>query len=121
MKQIKFKNLIKDMKSCEQTQGQSVLEHGISVKNYTFDLINHLKYNTPLKYDWKLPDWLYENKDLFINNLPSDKTIKYYTVLHDGGKPYCVEVDMEKNISQVMLKYHTKYSVRFSMIKQHPN
>ena len=81
------------MKSCEQTQGQSVLEHGISVKNYTFDLINHLKYNTPLKYEWKLPDWLYENKDLFINNLPSDKTIKYYTVLHDCGKPYCVEID----------------------------
>ena len=95
MKQIKFKNLIKDMKSCEQTQGQSVLEHGISVKNYTFDLINHLKYNTPLKYEWKLPDWLYENKDLFINNLPSDKTIKYYTVLHDCGKPYCAEVDKD--------------------------
>lgn len=79
------------MKDCEQTKGQSVLQHGISVKNYTFDLINHLRFNTPLKYSWKLPDWLYQNKDLILSNLPSDKTLKYYTILHDCGKPYCLE------------------------------
>jgi hypothetical protein len=44
------------MTECEQTKGQSVLEHDISVKNYLFDLINHLRSNTPLKYEWKLPD-----------------------------------------------------------------
>ena len=81
------------MKNCDQTKGQSVLQHGISVKNYTFDLINHLKYGTPLKYEWKLPDWLYENKDLILSNLPSDRTLKYYTILHDCGKPYCLEID----------------------------
>lgn len=93
MKQITFNKLIKDMKDCEQTKGQSVLQHGISVKNYTFDLINHLRFNTPLKYEWVLPDWLYENKDLILSNLPSDKTLKYYTILHDCGKPYCLEYD----------------------------
>jgi len=81
------------MKDCEQTKGQSVLQHGISVKNYTFDLINYLRFNTPLKYEWVLPDWLCENKDLILSNLPSDKTLKYYTVLHDCGKPYCLEYD----------------------------
>jgi len=81
------------MKSCEQTKGQSVLRHGLSVKNYTFDLINHLRKGTPLKYEWIIPDWLYENKDLILSNLPSDKTLRYYTILHDCGKPYCLHVD----------------------------
>jgi hypothetical protein len=83
------------MKLCEQTKDQSVLQHGISVKNYTFDLINHLRYNTPLKYEWSIPDWLYQNKQLILSNLPSDKTLKYYTILHDCGKPYCLEYDSE--------------------------
>ena len=83
------------MKDCEQTKGQSVLQHGISVKNYTFDLINHLRFGTPLKYDWKLPDWVYEHKDLILSDLPSDKVLKYYTVLHDCGKPYCLTIDDE--------------------------
>lgn len=33
------------MKQCDQTKGQSVLQHGISVKNYLFDLLNHLRNN----------------------------------------------------------------------------
>lgn len=95
MRQVTFKQLIRDMKDCEQTKGQSVLQHGISVKNYTFDLLNHLRFGTPLKYEWKLPDWLYEHKDLILSNLPSDKVLKYYTILHDCGKPYCLEIDDE--------------------------
>lgn len=37
------------MKECEQAKGQSVLDHGISVKNWTFDLINHLRNGDELK------------------------------------------------------------------------
>ncbi len=77
------------MKNCEQTKGQSVFQHGISVKNYLFDLINHLRHGTPLKYNWKLPDWLYDNKDLLLSSLPNDKILKRYAILHDCGKPYC--------------------------------
>ena len=83
------------MKNCEQTQGQSVMQHGISVKNYTFDIINHLKFGTPLKYEWRLPDCVYENKDTILSNLPSDKVLKLYTILHDCGKPYCLEIDSD--------------------------
>lgn len=95
MKQITFNQLIKDMRKTEQTKGQSVLEHGLSVRNYTFDLINHLRYNTPLNFDWILPDWVYTNKELILSNLPDDKIIKYYTILHDCSKPYCLKVDDE--------------------------
>ena len=93
MMQITKQELIQKMSECEQTKGQSVLEHGISVKNYLFDLINHLRSNTPLQYEWKLPDWVLENKDLLLSSLPDDETLELYTVYHDCGKPFCLEID----------------------------
>jgi len=83
------------MKKCEQTKGLSVLDHGFSVKNYLFDIINHLRTGDKLKYDWVLPDWLYTNKDLILSSLPDDKTIKLYTVFHDCGKPFCLTIDSD--------------------------
>lgn len=81
------------MKSCPQTETQSVLDHGISVKNYLFDIINHLRHDTPLKYEWVLPTWVLENKDLILSNLPDDETLRLYTTYHDCGKPFCLEID----------------------------
>ena len=81
------------MKSCEQTKGMSVLEHGISVKNYLFDLIDHLRNGTPLKYEWLLPNWIKENSDFLLSKLPDDKTLSLYTKYHDCGKPFCLEID----------------------------
>jgi len=83
------------MKNCEQTKGQSVLQHGESVRDYLFDLINHLRSGEPLKYDWKLPDWLFENKDLILSSLPDDETLELYTKFHDCGKPFCLTIDNE--------------------------
>ena len=68
------------MKSCPQSKTQSVLDHGLSVKNYLFDLINHMRTGSPLKYQWILPDWIYENKDQILSSLPDDETLKLYTV-----------------------------------------
>jgi hypothetical protein len=81
------------MKNCEQTKGQSVLQHGESVRDYLFDLINHLRSGTPLKYDWRLPDWIFENKDLILSSLPDDETLELYTKFHDCGKPFCLTID----------------------------
>lgn len=83
------------MKNCEQTKGMSVLQHGESVKDYLFDLINHLRSGTPLKYDWRLPNWIFENKDLILSSLPDDETSELYTVYHDCGKPFCLTIDDE--------------------------
>lgn len=93
--QISKWDLFKKLKECKQTETQNVLEHGISVKNYLFDLISHLEFGSPLKYEWKLPDWILDNKDLIINSLPSKKTLKLYTILHDIGKPFCLTIDVE--------------------------
>lgn len=81
------------MKNCEQTKGQSVLQHGESVRDYLFDLINHLRSGTPLKYDWRLPDWIFENKDFHPSSLPDDETLELYTKFHDCGKPFCLTID----------------------------
>lgn len=70
-----FKQLIIDMRNCKQTKGQSVLQHGLSVKDYTFDIINHLKYGTTLKYEKNAKEYQIKivspSGDIFgpINNL----------------------------------------------------
>lgn len=94
--QITKDELLKAMKNCEQTKGQSVLQHGESVRDYLFDLINHLRSGTSLKYDWILPDWLFENKDLILTSLPDDETLELYTTYHDCGKPFCLTIDEGK-------------------------
>ena len=83
------------MQSCEQSKGFSTLEHGKSVKNYLFDLINHLRNNELLKYEWKIPEWVIENKEFILTNLVDDKTLGLYTEYHDCGKWACLEVDSE--------------------------
>ena len=83
------------MMSCEQTKGMTVLEHGMSVKNYLNDLISHLRDKTPLKYQWKLPEWVLENSEFILSKLPDEKTMHLYTTYHDCGKPFCLEVDSD--------------------------
>lgn len=102
------------MKSCRQTKNQSILEHGFSVKNHLFDLTSFLEKGTPLKFSWKLPSWLLENKDLILSNLPSKQTLKLYTVFHDIGKPFCHTIDTEgkshfPNHSKVSYEVFNKY------------
>ena len=107
MKQITKLELIEMMKNCEQTKGQSVLDHGISVKNYLFDLINHLRTGDKLEYDWVLPDWIYSEKDLILSSIPDDDTLELYTTYHDCG------MLMVRDTFLIMLKYHIKFSNKF--------
>ena len=79
------------MKNTPQTDTQSVWQHGQSVRNYMFDLLDHLEKGTPLTYDWKLPSWIYD--PILLENLPDRQTLELYTVYHDCGKPYCLTYD----------------------------
>lgn len=103
------------MRTCEQTKGQSVLEHGLSVKRKTFELLDHLEKGVPLKSDWNIPDWIYTNKKYILDNLVDRKTIKEYTILHDCGKPYCIQYDDEgkrhfPNHAQVSADVYSSFS-----------
>lgn len=92
---LTYEQLIKDMKACEQTKGMSVLDHGSMVRDYYHDLYFHLYEDTDLRYEWKLPNWLLENKQFIINELCNDYVMQEYMIMHDCGKPYCKTVDEE--------------------------
>ena len=89
----RIKQIVHDMNNCFQFETQNILDHGISVKNYAFDLLAHLREGTPLKNEWKLPAWVYEHKDLILSSLTDDYTLEKYLIFHDLGKPYCRTVD----------------------------
>jgi len=80
----KLKNLIREMRQCEQTPGQSVLDHGWSVRNHAMDLLGGRSL-----YEWKIPDWF--PLDLKFDAYVLDK----YTIFHDCGKPNCRIIDKE--------------------------
>jgi len=81
-----------------QNKDQSVLEHGESVRDHLFDLLDHLQYGESLKYDWKIPSWIYEYKYLILDKIYDRFTLEEYTVYHDCGKPYCKTVDAEGKV-----------------------
>jgi hypothetical protein len=84
---LTLEKVILDMLSTQQTDTQNVLEHGLSVNKYFNDLIGKQEL------EWKLPNWFIDNKEFILNNLHSPENIKEYQILHDIGKPYCIEID----------------------------
>lgn len=87
---ITFQELAVAMIKCEQTQGQSVYQHGISVNQHLEELIYSL--DSPSK-DWKIPNWANQYRDELLANLHDKDTISKYTIYHDCGKPFCLEID----------------------------
>lgn len=89
---LTFEEIAQAMLKCEQTQGQSVYQHGVSVKHY-FDTLTHtLDISAPLP-NWKIPSWLETYKDKILCNLHDREIISMYLLFHDSGKPFCREVD----------------------------
>lgn len=81
------------MQRCFQTKGVSILDHGLMVENILFsDLIPFLK-SEKLVLDYKIPDWLSNNKQKILFSLPSEYTLRKYTRFHDIGKPWCSTID----------------------------
>lgn len=81
------------MKLCEQTTGLSVLAHGESVHHYYLDLRNHVLDGSPLRFDWKIPDWL-RAPALWAARL-DEAVLSEYQIYHDNGKPFCLEIDAD--------------------------
>ena len=93
---MNFKDLIVSMIKCEQTAGQSVYQHGLSVYNYFEDLMYSL--DNDLLNDWKIPEFLQIYKNEILSNLYSKEIINRYTLFHDCGKPYCRIIDDEGKV-----------------------
>jgi hypothetical protein len=84
--QRKFE-IIEAMESTLQTEGQNMIQHGESVRDHLFDLINFLRdpHYRP-KYQWRYPQWLLHN---------AQNLLEKYAFWHDCGKPFCKIVDSE--------------------------
>ena len=60
--------------------------------------MDHLRNGSPLKYEWKMPEWIYEHKDFILANLMDDNIVNEYQIYHDCGKPYCRTVDADGRV-----------------------
>jgi hypothetical protein len=80
------------MQQCYQTEGQSVYQHGVSVKEHLVQLIDFLHLGK-IEGNWKLPDWMYEYRYQLKGKLLSKEIIEEYAIFHDCGKPYCLIID----------------------------
>jgi hypothetical protein len=88
-----FDEMAAEMLKCEQTEGQSVFQHGQAVAETISLLISSLKSNTkPPEGHWKLPDWFYEYRVQILESMHSEENVQLYAMYHDCGKPYSVEI-----------------------------
>ena len=87
------------MEACEQTQGQSVYQHGISVSEHLADLITLLKtgssYERCSPNSFKYPDWFHVYRNDLLGRLLPEDILTKYAIFHDCGKPYCLTIDAE--------------------------
>lgn len=83
------------MRQTEQTKGMNVLAHGLQVARYFDDIYQHITQQRPLRYDWKLPEWVYS--PILWQSLLPIAVLRRYHIYHDAGKPYCRTVDEEGN------------------------
>lgn len=84
---MKIKKYIKAMKENYQIiDKQTVLEHGVSVKNNFIELLTKINKN-----DDSIPIELKSND--FLKLLYPLCILKRYMIFHDIGKPYCKTID----------------------------
>ena len=75
------------MMSCQQSQHQTILQHGFAVATKFKELI------TGQTEGWQLPPWFADNRDFLLSRLPNLELLETYHIYHDCGKPYCRRVD----------------------------
>jgi peptidyl-tRNA hydrolase len=85
------RRLVEDMRGCEQSPGLTVLQHGLMVRDHYRDLMDHLRYGSPLRGKWKLPEWIRDPR--LLEDLPSDEVMADYHVFHDCSKPIVLQID----------------------------
>lgn len=85
------------MSQCEQTPGQTILGHGVSVHKFYEDLYWHLISGHSLALEWRLPEWITDPRitSRLTARLTAPCQLRPYHVYHDCGKPFVRTVDEE--------------------------
>lgn len=94
-RETKIRKLSALMESCPQTEGQNVLQHGRSVREHYFTLLDHINGEVSLDdaSNWRIPEWIDENLLTIKENLLPRYVMDRYLTLHDCGKPAVRTVD----------------------------
>lgn len=110
-KRLKRKfEVVEAMEDAEQMSGQNMVQHGESVKEHLFDLLQFLRDPHYLyQKQWRFPLWLTAYGKKLQEKLPPDHILEKYTLWHDCGKPFCREVDAE---GKVHYPNHAQVSAR---------
>lgn len=90
-----FDQMVLAMLNTEQTEGQSVYQHGMSVCNHLFALVEHLRGGSLDQDHWRLPKWFVEHGRSLLTKLWPDDKVRLYAIYHDCGKPFCRVIDEE--------------------------
>lgn len=80
------------MESCQQTDTQTIYQHGENIAQCIQRIFDYLDGKDALS-DWKIPKWLETNKDKIKSKLLDRKIILEYALFHDCGKPFCLQLD----------------------------
>ncbi len=97
------------MQSCEQTPGQTILQHGLSVWSHLNELLLFLDGQPLDQTRWKVPLWLSEHRELLRSLVLPESILQEYATFHDCGKPRCKEVDSQ---GRVHFPNHAEVSCR---------
>lgn len=93
----------------------SILQHGILVSQYFLDIYSHLQFNSTLQNNWKIPQFIYENKDIILDYLLPIGILSTYQIYHDIGKPFCKTYEINnKNIYH----FHNHSNISANTYKQ---
>lgn len=92
-------DLIDAMNSCEQFPGQTIFQHGQSVRDHLLDLVELIGNPgwTPER-EWKYPEWVFKYSKQLLGCLLDKYTLEKYTIFHDAGKHLVKSVDEEGKI-----------------------
>lgn len=94
---ITFSDLAVSMLKCEQTKGQTLYQHGLSVKNHLENLLYYLE-NDISRYQYKIPDIIKKYKFELLENIHDEQTLSLYTIYHDCGKSFCKIIDVDGKV-----------------------
>ncbi len=89
--------IIEEMKKIEQFPGQTIFEHGLSVRDHLTDLIAYLKGEEKL-IGWKIPDWIDTYKEQILSRLLPEDILEEFALFHDIGKIKCKISDENNKI-----------------------
>ena len=85
------------MRSCCQSAGQNMLQHGESVHAHLKDLIGVLQGQEGA-FQWRLPEWTTQYSSQLLERLPDPYTLQQYAIWHDCGKPLTRTQDEEGKV-----------------------